>query len=294
MRNILLSIAFLFAATTPAFAGLNVVATLPWIGNMAKEIGKDKVNVAVLAKPNQDAHQIEAKPSMILAARKADIIMCNGLDLEIGYLSLVIESSKNPKLMPGKTGNFDCSQFVTALEKPLTVDRSMGDVHPLGNPHYHYSPSNITRVARGMARLLADADKDNAGFYEANYKTFAEHLNEKEKAWHEIPLKGKKFVAYHKYFEYLAAEFGFWFIGYLEPKPGIPLSAAHVQELIGNMKTEKPDAILVTPAYGMQEAEALSAKTGVKVIVLPHDVGSMPGTDDMLSFWNKVIASLKQ
>jgi zinc/manganese transport system substrate-binding protein len=279
--------------TSPAVAGLNVVATLPWIGSAAKEIGKEKVSVTVLAKPGQDAHVIEAKPSMILAARKADIIMYNGLDLEIGYLPLIIESSKNPKLMPGQPGNFDCSQFITVIEKPTTVDRSMGDVHPLGNPHYHFSPSRVLRVAEGIAKLFADADKGNAGYYEANYKAFAERLHEKEKQWHAEPLKGKKFIAYHKYFEYLSAEYGFQVIGYIEPKPGIPPSAAHIEGLIETMKTEKPVAILVTPAYGMQEAESLSGKTGVKVIVLPHDVGSMPGTDDLISFWDKIITSLK-
>lgn len=293
MRKILLSIVISLACATQAFAGINVVATLPWIGSLAKEIGKDKVNVTVLVKPSQDAHTIEAKPSMILAARKADVIMYDGLDLEIGYLPLIIESSRNPKLMPDQPGNFDSSQFITVLEKPSTVDRSMGDVHPLGNPHYHFSASRVLRVAEGMARLLAGEDKANADFYLANYKTFAERLKEKEKEWRLIPLKGRKYVAYHKYFEYLANEFGFRFIGYLEPKPGIPPSAAHIEELIEVMKREKPDAILVTPAIGKDEAESLSSKTGVKVIVLPHDVGSMPGTDDLISFWDKVITLLK-
>jgi zinc/manganese transport system substrate-binding protein len=293
MRKILLSIAILLACTTQAFAGINIVATLPWIGSLSREIGKDKVSVTILVKPSQDAHTIEAKPSMILAARKADVIMYDGLDLEIGYLPLVIESSRNPKLMPGQAGNFDCSQFITVLEKPSTVDRSMGDVHPLGNPHYHFSPSRVLRVAAGMARLLADEDKANADFYLANYKAFAGRLKEKEKEWHLVSLRGRKYVAYHKYFEYLADEFRFRFIGYLEPKPGIPPSAAHIEELIGVMKQEKPDAILVTPAIGKNEAESLSSKTGVKVIVLPHDVGSMPGTDDLISFWDKVITLLK-
>jgi zinc/manganese transport system substrate-binding protein len=292
MRKIFLSFALLFALTTPALAGLNVVATLPWIGSAAKEIGKDKINVTVLVKPGQDAHVIEAKPSMILAARKADIIMYNGLDLEIGYLPLIMESSKNPKLMPGQPGNFDCSQFISALEKPATVDRSMGDVHPFGNPHYHLSPSRVLRVTEGMARLLAEADKGNAGFYEANYKAFAERLHERKKQWRAVPLPGKKFIAYHKYFEYLSAEFGFQIIGYIEPKPGIPPSAAHIEGLIETTMKEKPAAILVTPAYGMQEAKSLSAKSGVKVIVLPHDVGSMD-TIDLISFWDKVITSLQ-
>jgi len=277
----------------PVFAEISVVATLPWIGSLAREIGKDKINVTVLVKPSRDAHTIEAKPSMILAARKADVIMYDGLDLEIGYLPLVIESSKNPKLMPGKIGNFDCSRFVSVVEKPSTVDRSMGDVHPLGNPHYHYSPSNILRVADGMALLLAEADRANADLYLANHKAFADRVKEKEKQWSAVPLKGKKYVAYHKYFEYLAAEFGIQFIGYIEPKPGIPPSAAHIEELIEMMKTAKPVAILVTPAYGMHESEFLSSKTGVKVIVLPHDVGSLPGTDDLISFWDKVVSLLK-
>jgi zinc/manganese transport system substrate-binding protein len=293
MRRLLVSILLLLGFTGHASAAVNVVATLPWIGSLAREIGKDRINVTVLIKPSQDAHMIEAKPSMILAARKADIIMYDGLDLEIGYLSRIIESSKNPKLMPGQQGNFDCSQFITPLEKPTTVDRSMGDVHPLGNPHYHFSPSRVLRVAEGITRLLAEADKGNAGYYEANYKAFTERLHEKEKQWRTVPFQGKKFIAYHKYFEYLSSEYGFRIIGYIEPKPGIPPSAGHIEGLIETMKRENPTALLVTPAYGMKEAESLSAKTGVKVIVLPHDVGSMDGTGDLISFWDKVITSLK-
>jgi zinc/manganese transport system substrate-binding protein len=151
----------------------------------------------------------------------------------------------------------------------------------------------VLRVAEGMSRVLGDADRANADIYLANYKAFAERVKAKEKEWHAVPLTGKKYVAYHKYFSYLADEFGIQFIGYMEPKPGIPPSAAHIEELIEVMKREKPDAILVTPAYGKAEADSLSSKTGVKVIVLPHDVGSLPGTDDLISFWDKVIASLK-
>ena len=293
MRRMVLSFALLLVLTTPALAGLNVVATLPWIGSLARELGKDKVSVIVLIKPAQDAHLIEAKPSMILAARKADILMYSGLDLEIGYLPLIVESSKNPKIMPGQMGNFDCSQYVTVVEKPATVDRGMGDVHPLGNPHYHFSPSNILRVAEGMSRLLAEADRAHADVYLANYKAFAGRMKEREKQWHAVPLKGKKFIAYHKYFEYLAPEFGFQIAGYLEPKPGIPPSAAHIEELIQYMKNTQPAGILISPVYSLKEAEFLSEKTRVKVIVLPHDVGSMPGTDDWFSFMDKVMASLK-
>jgi zinc/manganese transport system substrate-binding protein len=293
MRKIALTILLSLVLATPAFAELNVVATLPWIGSLVKEIGKDKINLTVLVKPNQDAHFLEAKPSMVLAARKADILMYNGLDLEIGYLPLIIESSKNSKLMPGKPGNFDCSQFVTVIKKYGSVDRSMGDVHPLGDPHYHFSPSAVLHVAEGMARFLAEEDRANAVFYEANYKSFAERLKEKQKQWQTSALTGKRFVANHEYFEYLAREFGFQFIGYMEPKPGIPPTAAHIEGLIELMKKTNSSGILITPAYNLKDAESLSTKTGVKVIVLPHDVGSMEGAGDLIAFWDKVVVLLK-
>ena len=293
MRSLLLIILLSLALTAPAGATVTEVATLPWIGSLAKEIGRDKVAVTTLVKPSQDPHMIEAKPSMILAGRRADIIMYNGLDLEIGYLPLILESARNPKIVPGKPGNFDCSQFVRVLEKPTSVDRSMGDVHPLGNPHYHYSPTNILRVAEGMANALVALDQANAGFYRANYRHFAEKMKEKQKQWSAIPLKGKKYVAYHKLFEYLAASFGFQIIDYVEQKPGIPPSAGHIETLIEDLKRLKPNGLLTTNYYGKKESEVLSAKTGVKVIILPADVGSLPGTDDWFSFMDTVLTDLK-
>lgn len=293
MKKICLAVTLSFAMAGNAFAGPNVVATLPWIGSLAREIGKDKITVTTLVKPSVDPHMVEAKPSMIVAGRKADILMYNGLDLEIGYLPLILESAKNPRIVPGKPGNFDCSRFVKVIDRHTVVDRSMGDVHPLGNPHYHYSPPNILRVAEGMANALADLDRANADFYRANFKNFAERLNERQKNWHIASLKGKKFVAYHKLFEYLADECGFQLVGYVEPKPGIPPSAGHIEKLIEDMKDSKPNGILTTSFYGKKESETLSAKTGVKVIVLPADVGSMPGTDDWFFFMDKIISSLK-
>ena len=293
MKKLLFTLLVIIAMSTPAYAKLNVVATLPWIGNLASELGKDKINVKVLVKPSQDPHFIEAKPSMILAARSADVLIYNGLDLEIGYLPLLIESSRNPRIQPGQTGNLDCSQFINVLEKPETVDRSMGDVHPLGNPHYHYSPSNILRVVRGMAQELSKIDPDNASFYRTNLTSFEERLRNKLIQWDKKSLKGKRYVSYHKLFEYMANEFGFQLIGYVEPKPGIPPSAGHIEKLIEAMKKTRPDGILVTPSYGLDEAQAMSRKTGVKVIILPQDVGSVPGTNDWFSFMDTVLSSLQ-
>lgn len=277
--------------TTPALAKVSVVATLPFIGSIAREIGKDKIDVTTLVKPSQDPHFAEAKPSMILAARKADILMYNGLDLEIGYLPRIIESSNNPKIQPGKIGNFDCSQFVSVIEKPTSVDRSMGDVHPLGNPHYLFSPKNILKVAEGISTVLSELDGGNAAFYRSNVQTFRERLIEKQKQWNSKHLKGKKFVAYHRLFEYLAREFGFQIIAYVEPKPGIPPSAGYLADLVQIIKRSKPDAILTTEANGKRESEALGQKTGAEVIILPHDVGN-PGAADWFSLMDTIINSL--
>jgi len=293
MRNILIVLCSTLIVASPAFAGMNVVATLPWIGSIAREIGKDKITVTTLIKPSQDPHYVEAKPSMILAGRKADIIMYNGLDLEIGYLPLIMESSKNTRIMPEKPGNFDCSKFVTVIEKQGHVERSMGDVHPLGNPHYHYSAANIIRVAEGMANALASLDRANADLYKANYKAFAARFSEKQKQWKALNLKGRKYITYHKLFGYLANDYGFQIVDCMEPKPGIPPSAAHIEKLIEEMKSTRPNGILVTSSHGLKEAESLGAKTGVKVISLPQDVGALLGTDDWFAFMDKVLAAFR-
>ena len=293
MKKILFSLLIIATVSTPAYARLNVVATLPWIGSIASELGGDKINVKVLVKPSQDPHYIEAKPSMILATRNADILMYNGLDLEIGYIPLLIESSRNSRIQPGQPGNFDCSRFVNVIEKQQTADRSMGDVHPLGNPHYHFSPSNILRVARGMAQELSNIDSNNSSFYRTNLSSFEKKLGNKQMQWGKRSLRGKRFVAYHRYFEYMANEFGFQIVGYVEPKPGIPPSAGHIEGLIENMKKSRPDGILVTPSYGREEAESLSKKAGVKVILIPQDVGSVPGTNDWFGFMDTVLSSLQ-
>jgi zinc/manganese transport system substrate-binding protein len=293
MKRILLAVLFTCCLTAPCFARINVVATLPWIGSVASDLGKDRVSVTTLVKPNQDPHTIEARPSMILACRKADVVMYNGLDLEIGYLPLLIESSRNPKVQPGKRGNLDCSKYVTVLEKMATVDRSMGDVHPLGNPHYHLSPVNMGRIVEGIAQTLAETDPENGRFYRANATAFLQKLREKEKEWNRTALGGKKFVAYHKFFEYLARDFGFEIIGYIEDKPGIPPTAAHMDRLAELVKQQKPDAILTTGYHERKAPDYLSRKTGVKVLVVPHETGSIAQAKDWFGLMDQVLDILR-
>lgn len=293
MRTLILALLLALAVASPAAAALNVVATLPWIGSLAREIGRDRVTVTVLVKPGQDPHTVEAKPGMILAGRKADMVMYNGLDLEIGYLPLILEAARNPRIVPGKPGHLDCSRFVRAIERRGTADRSLGDVHPQGNPHYHFSPANVLRVAEGMTTALAELDPANADRYRANGAAFAARWRERQPRWQSLAPRGRHYVAYHRLFEYLAAEYGFTIDGYIEPKPGIPASAAHIARLTEEMKARRPDGILVTAAGGRKEAEALGHKTGVRVVVLPQDVGAEPGTDDLFSFMDRVLAALR-
>jgi zinc/manganese transport system substrate-binding protein len=293
LKNMSLWILCSLFFVAPAGAGLNIATTLPWIGSIASEIGKDKVSVTSFVKPSQDPHFVEAKPSMILAVRKADILMYNGMDLEIGYLPVLVEASKNPKIQPGNPGNFDCSKFIEPIEVPTSVDRSMGDVHPQGNPHYQLSPKNVLGVAKGIAGILARTDPDHADFYTKNLASFEERLDEKQREWKAITLKGKRFVAYHKFFEYLAAEFGFDIIGYVEPKPGIPPSAGQIEKLVEMIRKTKPDAILSLSYYGQKEVGFLSQKTGVRSVIVPHDVGETDKAGDWFSLMDEVLRSLE-
>lgn len=279
--------------STPSFAGVNAVATLPWIGSIAKEIGGDKVNVTVLVKPAQDPHFVEAKPGMILAASKADLLIYNGLDLEVGYLPLILNSSRNARIQPGQPGNLDLSRQIHAIEKATgDIDRSMGDVHPMGNPHYHLSPANIIKATEGVAAALSAVDPSNAQFYRDNLQSFDRKLKERQKEWSGL-LKGKRFIAFHKYFEYLAGEFGFEIVGYIEPKPGIPPSSGHIGKLIETINRTKPDAIISTAYYGKKEVDFLASKTGVKGVVVPHDVGCLKGIDDWFVLMDRVVEALK-
>ncbi len=291
--RILLWVVCFLAFASPAFAELNVVATLPWIGSLASDIGGDKVKVTTLVKANRDPHEVVAKPSMILQARRADILMFNGLELEGGFLSILVESSRNPKIQPGIAGNFDCSRFVEVIDQPVIIDRSMGDVHPLGNPYYHLSPRNISKVVEGITERLSRVDPPKADFYKMNLAAFQEKLREKQKQWSSYRLRGEKFLPYHKLFEYLAREFGFEIVGYLEPKPGIPPSAGHVEKIIEMTKRAKPKAILGTMYCEEEELRFLSQKTMVKYIIVPHDVGATAACKDWFTLMDQALAALE-
>jgi zinc/manganese transport system substrate-binding protein len=290
----LITLIFFLIFAGNLLAAINVVATLPWISSIAKQIGKEKISLTTLVKTNQDPHYVEAKPSLIIAARKADIIMYNGLELEIGYLPVIIESSKNPNIQPGKIGNFDCSKYITPIEIPTTTDRSMGDIHPLGNPHYHFSPINVLRVAEGMVEIFSKIDPSNENYYRQNYKEFYTKWQTKVQQWKSIKISGKKFVAYHNLFSYLANDFGFQIVGCIEAKPGIPPSSGDIKRIIETINLTKPQAVLITTYTPLKPVNFISEKTSLKIIIMPHDVGSLANTDDWFSFMERTISLLSQ
>lgn len=294
LKKIFLLLIIVLFSSNAAFAKMNAVATLPWIGSLLNEIGKDKVKVKVLVKPSQDPHYVEAKPSMILAVRRADALFYNGLDLEVGYLPVLIEASRNPRIQPGMPGNIDCSQFIEVIGRPVKVDRSMGDVHPFGNPHYHLSVKNITDAAKGIAAALSKADPGNAEYFKGRLSDFTDRISKKGPVWRSAGLSGMKVIAYHKQFEYLAKEFDFSIAGYIEPKPGIPPSAGHIQDIIRAMNDLGIKTILTTSYYGAREATFIAGKTGARVVVLPHDAGSMDGADDLIGLIDTIVNKLRQ
>src|SRR5215470_2218596 len=227
---------------------LIVVTATTDMAALAAEVGGDKIDVDSIAKGYQDPHFVEAKPSFLLKLRQADLLVEVGLQLEIGWLPPLITQSGNPRVQVGAAGYLDASQFAEILEKPTgEVTRAMGDVHPLGNPHYWLDPDNGRRIARGISQKLAELDPGDAAYFQQQFQDFDKRLNAAEQKWEAEmkPFRGRKVVTYHNSFPNFAKHFGLNVIGYVEPRPGIPPTPSHTIELIGLMKRENCKIILV-------------------------------------------------
>lgn len=276
--------AVLFSLTlgsSVAQAKLNVVATTPDIGAIAKEIGGDKIELTTLAKPTEDPHFVDAKPSFIVKLNRADVVIEGGAELEIGWLPALLDQARNEKLMPGAPGHISCSKGVPLLDVPTTLDRSRGDVHAAGNPHYIIAPSNGKIVAQNIADGLAQNDPKNADTYRANLKKFDDAIDAKLAQWHKTldPFKGQSVVAYHDSWPYFAKEFGLKIDLFLEPKPGIPPTPAHLAEVIMKMKEENAKVIIVDPYLNRKTAETVARDTGATVVEVTQFPGGVKGTE---------------
>src|SRR5256714_8776091 len=271
------AISFISAQAT---AQLRVVATTPDLASVAREVGGDRVNVVALAKPTEDPHFVDAKPSFIVTLNRADALIEGGAELELGWLPPLLENARNGKINAGAPGRIVASEGIRLLEIPTSFDRSKGDIHSLGNPHFMVDPVSAKIVARNIANHFSQIDPKNAATYSSNLAKFNIRLDGKLTEWQKqlAPYRGAKIVTYHRDFIYLAQRFGLSIVDELEPKPGIAPSPAHLAQVIGEMKRNNAGVILVQPFQNRKTAETVARQTGAAVLDTPQQPGAALGS----------------
>ncbi len=287
----------LFVLGRPAEAKLKICTSLPDFASVAREVGGDQVEVTSLTDGTQDPHFVPAKPSLMRAVRSADVYVAAGLELEVGWLPVILQGSRNPRIQPGARGFVDASMGVEVMDKPAgTVSRAEGDVHPLGNPHYYADPMNLKPLAQQLAAKFAELDAANARQYQENEKLFEKRLDMAMNVWKKrlAPLKGHKVVAYHDNYLYLTRNLGLEDFGFLETRPGIPPSARHLSELSSKMKTAGVKVVMVQPYYDVEACRRLASSVGAKVLVLPTEAGGVPGVEDVFSRMDHIVSALEK
>ena len=282
---VLAAAAFAGAPGARAAAQLKVVTSTTDLYDIAKAVGGDKVTAVHISEGYQDPHFVEAKPSFILQLRNADVFAFVGLDLEIGWMPLLLEGARNPKVMFGGRGYVDVSRVIPVLDVPRgNVDRSMGDVHPLGNPHYWLDPENARRIAQLFKNKFSELDPKNEDVYERNLKAFDARLSAAERTWAADlgAIKGKPVVAWHTSWRYFAEYNGMNIVAFMEPKPGVPPSPSHLLEVIQAMRRTGARVIIMEPFYDRKTADIVARQTGAKVLILPPSVGGVRGINDYI------------
>ncbi len=291
----------LFVATalygTELSAKVKVVTTIPDFGSIAKDIGGDKVEVKSIVKGYQDPHFVDAKPNYILWLNKADLLIYNGLELEVGWLPVLLTGSRNSKIVSKNApGHLDASTLINnVLEVPTTkIDKSMGDIHASGNSHYMLDPRNGLLVASGIAKRLIKIDPENSEFYEQNLISFTTYLKDKIKVWESKlkHLRGTNLVTYHKSWVYFTKWAGFNEIGYIEPKPGIPPSPSHLAKLVSSSKESDLKIIFSELYYPQNTAKLVAGKTSVKLLVLPTMVGATNDVGSYSDLFQKIVGEI--
>ena len=270
------------------FAHLNIAVSYPYIGAITKAIGQDHVKTIVLAKGNWDPHFVVPRPSLISKLRSADALIMNGGQLEIGWLPPLMRRANNAKVQTNAKSFLNLSHYVEMIQKPRSVDRAQGDVHPDGNPHYHLDPNNITLLAQTVAAFLISIDQEHKEIYEANYDAFEKEWTSHLPKWKKkmASREGIKVIQYHDNLAYFNKAYGLVNIGTIEPLPGIPPSSRHTLELVKLIKIEKPCCILHDVYHSTKTAEYISNKTGIKVIRMPHDIGALDSVTSLVGLFD--------
>ena len=290
----IISLFLLITIAQTSNAALNVFACEPEWGALAKELGGDKVNVFIATNGLQDVHHIEAKPSLVPQLRKADLLICTGSELEIGWLPVLLRQANNERLQAGKPGNFEATQYVKMLEIPTRLDRSDGDMHPGGNPHIQTDPRNIAKVGDALAQRLTEIDTANVAFYQSRHNDFAQRWQAAIKRWEAqtATLKGVSIVVQHKAFPYLENWLGLREVATLEPKPGVEPTSSHLVEVMAQLKTQ-PAKMIIRAAYNSDRpAQWLSEKAKIPVVILPFTVGGSDRAKDLFSLFDETIERL--
>ena len=273
-----------------ASAQVRVVASYPYLGKIIHAVGGDNVKVKVLASPRFDPHFVIPKPSLIPAIARADMLVANGAGLEIGWLPPLLKRANNPKVRIGTQGFVDASRAIRLIDVPKAVSRAYGDVHPEGNPHFDTDPHAVLPIARLITKKLSLLDETHAQSYQANYKKFATKWQRFLRGF-DAKMKrcrGKKVVQYHELYNYLLRRYGLKSVNTIEPLPGIAPSSKHTVSLINEMKQKHITTILQDPYHEKKTAKFIAAKTGAKVVVLPHDVGAVSGTGTLEDFYTTI------
>jgi len=295
-RNIFVALlaAPLALLALPAHAALKIFACEPEWGALAQELGGGLVEVSVATSALQDPHQIQAKPSLIARARNADLVVCTGAELEIGWLPVLLQQSGNAKVQAGQPGNFAAADFVRKLDVPSQLDRSQGDVHAAGNPHIQTDPRNIALVATALGKRLQQVDPAHAAEYAKAQADFAQRWQQAIARWtaQGAPLKGAPVVSQHKAFVYLYDWLGLKEVAVLEPKPGIEPTASHLQEVLSTLKSVPARMVLHSAYQDPRASEWLGKNAGIPIVKIPFTVGGTEGAKDLFGLFDDTLARL--
>jgi zinc/manganese transport system substrate-binding protein len=277
------------AGSADAQRKLNVVATTQDLASIAAEVGGDRITIDSISRGYQDPHFVEAKPSFIMKLQRADLLIAVGRDLEIGWLPPLVNQSRNARIQPGATGYLDASRQARILDIPQgQITRAMGDVHPLGNPHYWLDPENGKIIARSIAAKLEALRPNDRAYFEQRLADFTARVDAGMKRWQAAmaPYKGVKVATYHRSYTNFAERFGLDVIGYVEPRPGIPPSPQHTLDLINEMRRQNVKLVLVEPYFDLKTPNAIGRQTGARVLVLPPSVGGTKETTDYVKLFD--------
>ena len=292
LYGLLLALTVGFASA--ARAELVIFATVPEWGALAREIGGDKVKVYTATTALQDPHRIEAKPSLLAQARRANLLLATGAELELGWLPLVQRDSGNPAIQVGQPGYFEAAAQVVRLEVPVQVDRAHGDVHAAGNPHVHLDPRNVLKIGEKLTARMAELDPPQAGAYKAAFGRFASQWQAAMARWEKeaAPLKGLPVLVHHDSFSYLLHWLGMRSVGALEPKPGIEPSSGQLSSLLARQQSQAARMVLRAPYQPEGPSQWIAGKTGMPAIMLPFTVGGTPGASDLTGLFDDTLQRL--